>query len=249
MKVVAYLCLCMILLLCSCTQNIIYPNCRKNIDCIINKEGMYYKELCVSGICKECISDSNCQVGSICNNNKCIISLLFNSSYVLYNYCGGVFHLLKYKLENNCDFDRYYIAEGNIFTISKDLDSCVYDRENFFDKSLYCSLVRIIFFDYNKFNLTKNDIYVLNSILECSIKDLSINFIIEGHCDLEGTVEYNLALGKKRALSVYNYLMKIGIAEDRMKIISYGKDKPLISKEKILSYSKNRRTVIRIIYD
>ena len=72
-------------------------------------------------------------------------------------------------------------------------------------------------------------------------KDLS--FTIEGHADERGTREYNLALGERRANVAKDYLMTYGISENRISVISYGKERPVDSGSNPLSWSKNRRSV------
>ena len=64
---------------------------------------------------------------------------------------------------------------------------------------------------------------------------------IEGHCDERGTAEYNLALGERRALSARSYLVSLGIAQDRLRTVSYGKEFPFDPGHDESSYSKNRR--------
>ena len=64
---------------------------------------------------------------------------------------------------------------------------------------------------------------------------------IEGHCDSRGSVEYNLALGERRAKSVKNYLVSLGVDSKRMTIISYGEEKPIVNGESEDAYAKNRR--------
>ncbi|MBL7670425.1 MAG: peptidoglycan-associated lipoprotein Pal [Bdellovibrionaceae bacterium] len=64
---------------------------------------------------------------------------------------------------------------------------------------------------------------------------------IEGHCDARGSIEYNLALGERRANSVKNYLGSLGVAKDRLSTISYGEEKPLTTDETESAYAKNRR--------
>jgi len=64
---------------------------------------------------------------------------------------------------------------------------------------------------------------------------------IEGHCDSRGSVEYNLALGERRAKSVKDYLGNLGIEGKRITIISYGKEKPLELGDSEAVMSKNRR--------
>ena len=67
--------------------------------------------------------------------------------------------------------------------------------------------------------------------------------IIEGHADEQGTREYNLALGARRAAAVQDYLISQGIAPSRMKTISYGKERPLEVCSEEACYAKNRRAV------
>jgi peptidoglycan-associated lipoprotein len=64
---------------------------------------------------------------------------------------------------------------------------------------------------------------------------------IEGHCDERGTAEYNLALGERRALAARNYLVSLGIAADRVKTVSYGKEFPFDPGHTEEAWAKNRR--------
>ena len=73
-----------------------------------------------------------------------------------------------------------------------------------------------------------------------------LTFTIEGHCDERGTREYNLALGEKRATAVRDYLVIEGISPDRIRVISYGKEKPAVIGSSDMAWSKNRRAVTTI---
>ena len=64
---------------------------------------------------------------------------------------------------------------------------------------------------------------------------------IEGHCDERGTVEYNLALGARRAKAVKDYLVTLGISADRLSTISYGEELPLCRDPSESCYARNRR--------
>ena len=64
---------------------------------------------------------------------------------------------------------------------------------------------------------------------------------IEGHCDERGTVEYNLALGARRAKAVKDYLTTLGISGDRLSTISYGEELPLCREQSESCYARNRR--------
>jgi peptidoglycan-associated lipoprotein len=64
---------------------------------------------------------------------------------------------------------------------------------------------------------------------------------IEGHCDERGTVEYNLALGARRAKAVKDYLTTLGISGERLSTISYGEELPLCREQNESCYARNRR--------
>jgi peptidoglycan-associated lipoprotein len=64
---------------------------------------------------------------------------------------------------------------------------------------------------------------------------------IEGHCDERGTAEYNLALGERRAASVRSFLVSLGVAPDRLRTVSYGKEFPFDPAHNDGAWTKNRR--------
>lgn len=64
---------------------------------------------------------------------------------------------------------------------------------------------------------------------------------IEGHCDQRGTIEYNVALGERRANAVKAYMVSLGIKADRLSTISYGKEKPISNGDSEADMAKNRR--------
>jgi peptidoglycan-associated lipoprotein len=64
---------------------------------------------------------------------------------------------------------------------------------------------------------------------------------IQGHADERGSVEYNLALGERRARAAYDYLVSLGIAPDRLKTVSYGKEIPLCTDSNETCWARNRR--------
>ena len=70
---------------------------------------------------------------------------------------------------------------------------------------------------------------------------------IEGHCDSIGTVEYNLALGERRANSVRDYLQSRGIAMTRLRTVSYGEERPLADNSTAEGRAMNRRAHLAVI--
>jgi peptidoglycan-associated lipoprotein len=71
--------------------------------------------------------------------------------------------------------------------------------------------------------------------------------IVEGHCDERGSNEYNLALGERRAEAVKNYLVSLGVAETRMRTISYGEEMPLDPAGNEAAWAKNRRGHLLVV--
>ena len=102
-----------------------------------------------------------------------------------------------------------------------------------------------VYFDYDKNDiradsrdtLTK-DADVIKRILTA---DSTFTILVEGHCDERGSEEYNLALGDRRALAVKEFLVQLGVPEDRLKTISFGKERPVCTDENEACYQRNRR--------
>ena len=100
-----------------------------------------------------------------------------------------------------------------------------------------------VYFDYDSAKLDSSAKILLDSQSRFLRANTDLNFIIEGHCDERGTREYNLALGEQRATAVRDYLVIQGIDPDRIKVISYGKEKPAVVGSNTMAWSKNRRAV------
>ena len=100
-----------------------------------------------------------------------------------------------------------------------------------------------VFFATNKSSLTTASRATLRKQATYLRKNKNLNVTIEGHADERGTREYNLALGERRANAAKDYLMTYGISENRISVISYGKERPVDSGSNPLSWSKNRRSV------
>ena len=100
-----------------------------------------------------------------------------------------------------------------------------------------------VLFDYDSAKLDTSAKILLDSQSRFLRANTDLNFIIEGHCDERGTREYNLALGEQRATAVRDYLVIQGIDPDRIKVISYGKEKPAVVGSNTMAWSKNRRAV------
>jgi peptidoglycan-associated lipoprotein len=69
----------------------------------------------------------------------------------------------------------------------------------------------------------------------------SSNVVIEGNCDEQGTNEYNLALGERRAINVKEYMVNLGVNPMRIRTVSYGEERPIFSEANEMDWSQNRR--------
>jgi peptidoglycan-associated lipoprotein len=97
------------------------------------------------------------------------------------------------------------------------------------------------FFDFDDASLRSDAKTTLENNARFLETHGSAKAIVEGHCDERGSVEYNLALGERRARAAKDFLVSYGIAAARLTTISYGKERPFDSGHDESSWSKNRR--------
>ena len=98
-----------------------------------------------------------------------------------------------------------------------------------------------IHFDFDKYNIKPEDQAILKAGAPVYLKYTKYKLVIEGNCDERGTVEYNLALGQKRADVTAKHLIDLGIEKERIKTVSYGKERPLDPGHNETAWAKNRR--------
>jgi len=98
-----------------------------------------------------------------------------------------------------------------------------------------------VFFPYDSNEIAEEGRAVLAANAELMETYPSWIVTIEGHCDERGTVEYNLALGERRALAVRSYLVSLGISGDRLRIVSYGEEFPFDPRSVEEAWAQNRR--------
>jgi peptidoglycan-associated lipoprotein len=103
------------------------------------------------------------------------------------------------------------------------------------------SPLRPAFFPLDSSDLDDTGRSVVTGNVEVLKKNPQWVVTIEGHCDERGTAEYNLALGERRASAVKTYMVSLGIAPDRLRTVSYGKEFPFDQAHNDDAWSKNRR--------
>ena len=100
-----------------------------------------------------------------------------------------------------------------------------------------------VFFESDSSELTPQSIAILDKQAQWLGRYNRYAFTVEGHADERGTREYNIALGARRAQTVREYLASRGINANRMRTISYGKERPVAVCNDISCWSQNRRSV------
>jgi len=98
-----------------------------------------------------------------------------------------------------------------------------------------------VFFDFDSYALRDDARAALDADAKLLRDNPSVQITIEGHCDERGTVEYNQALGEKRAQAARDYLVGAGVDGQRIQIISYGKERPFAMGSDEASWQQNRR--------
>jgi peptidoglycan-associated lipoprotein len=103
------------------------------------------------------------------------------------------------------------------------------------------SPLKPVFFDYDSAELSPAAKSALDENASVLKKYAAWVLTIEGHCDERGTPEYNLALGERRAVAARTYLVALGVAADRLRTVSYGKEFPFDPGKDEAAWAKNRR--------
>jgi peptidoglycan-associated lipoprotein len=109
------------------------------------------------------------------------------------------------------------------------------------DEQLFAQNVKDIYFDYDKSDIRPSEQASLQADAAFLAQHPNISVTVEGHCDERGSTEYNLALGDSRASAVKNALVAAGVAADRIKSVSYGKEKPFCTESNETCWQQNRR--------
>ena len=149
---------------------------------------------------------------------------------------------------------EWAIKEKDLKAKEEEAKRALAEKEKEFEKSLVAkkypgiegevlesNLFKDIHFDFDKYDIRPGDGEILKENAALLKKHPSVKIQIEGHCDERGTVEYNLALGERRANNTKKYLLSLGISPDSISTISYGRERPLDPGHNEKAWAKNRR--------
>lgn len=101
-----------------------------------------------------------------------------------------------------------------------------------------------VFFNYDSAAVLPQAKEILDLQIQWLLNNPAVSITIEGHCDERGTREYNIALGERRAFAAKKYLTNNGVDSNRIKTISYGKERPAFFGNSREIHAKNRRAVV-----
>jgi peptidoglycan-associated lipoprotein len=168
---------------------------------------------------------------------KCILALLSLSLILTFAACGkkaakvapAQAPVVEKVEEPTPQVEKPVLSEEELFQ-QKSLEELNRDQ-----------VLKRINFDFDKYDIREDMKPILQANANWLLKFPSVQILVEGHCDERGTIEYNIALGEKRAEAAKNYLASLGMNPAKIKIISYGKSKPLVQGVDEATYFQNRR--------
>ncbi len=235
-----------------------YPNCKTDAQCKVGTGADAKSGVCVFGKCQECVKDTDCAEGQQCRDNMCFVTCADDT------VCGVSAHCEAGVCAANCE-DSSSCQDGEVcsggrcmaqITCSENNDCqtgfkcesglCVQGSAQDASAVLKCPAEYVVFFDFDKYDLKSEGVVILDQWGACLRENPVLKVTISGHTDKQGSSEYNMSLGERRARATSNYLSKSGVDDGRMHIVSYGLEKPLDPADSQEAYAKNRRSEISV---
>ena len=103
------------------------------------------------------------------------------------------------------------------------------------------SLMKTIYFDFDRYNIRPDQVQYMEANAKYLVDNPDKRILIEGHCDEQGTLEYNMALGQRRATSVGEFFVSRGVQAERLETVSRGEEMPAVQGTGDSVYALNRR--------
>ncbi len=218
-----------------------YPKCESDDQCKKSGDGKAINEYCLFGQCQQCAKDTQCGAGQKCNKGRCEQTCTSDGQCGAGNICEAS-RCMKAQCTTNdacgtgatCELGRCK-RPGAGGTGGTDGGGAG------IDPSMKCETKARVGFDFNAADLRPDGRASLDNMARCLTKNTGWRLTIEGHADERGTPEFNLSLGESRAKSIKKYLTALGVADNRVKVISYGEEKPVDNSGTEDAWAQNRR--------
>ncbi|MEL7369765.1 MAG: OmpA family protein [Myxococcota bacterium] len=221
-----------------------YPKCDTDSHCADKGE------VCVSGQCQQCRDDSSCGEGQQCNGGRCEAKpeCSKNADCQGNLVCKSGACKQECAAAADCGDGMKCLANRCVDQLACNGDAdcsggmeCVNARcsEPVNASSSLC-VYPTVQFAFNRWALTADAQSKLEGVAAC-LKEKAGTLTIEGHADERGTEEYNLALGERRARAVRDYLRRLGVASNKLEVISKGELEPVNPASNETAWSENRR--------
>ncbi|WP_320169479.1 peptidoglycan-associated lipoprotein Pal [Maridesulfovibrio sp.] len=152
----------------------------------------------------------------------------------------------RQRLEEQARLEREKALQEQALAESAQAAEAAAAKKQFDDAVV--ELGNMIHFDFDSFEIKPEYRPLLQSKAEILKKYDKVTMVIEGYCDERGTEEYNLALGERRARAAYEFLILLGVAPERLSIVSYGEEDPVDPAHNETAWAKNRRAQFRLAY-
>jgi peptidoglycan-associated lipoprotein len=212
-----------------------YPKCEKDDHCKKGKDGKAINEYCLFGQCQQCAKDSHCTAGEKCNRGRCEETCISDEQ------CGtGKMCEASSCVPVECS-DTQPCSGSMVCQAGRCAAATTGNNTTGNGETLNCSKRQTVLFDFNVSDLRSDARQVLDTLAKCMTRSADWQLTVEGHADDRGTTEYNLQLGDRRAGSVKEYLVRLGVPKNRVKAISYGEEKPVDHSGTEEGWTRNRR--------
>lgn len=235
-------------LLGACRQ---YPECKRDSHCVDYDRGTPY---CIDRTCRECQDDANCGFCQQCSGYACVQipgCCADNSDCPSPQICRDGRCGAECLSDAECGPNERCLSGECVQAECRTDDQCPDGMrcENYTcvtpPDTTPCAnrTFNPILFDFDEHVLRADQVRNAEWALAC-YERFEGNTDVEGHCDERGTVEYNLALGDRRARTIRSWLEDNGVDRARMNKVSYGENRPVATGHNESSWSQNRRVQI-----
>ncbi|MDR2033318.1 MAG: OmpA family protein [Helicobacteraceae bacterium] len=173
---------------------------------------------------------------------KLIFTGILATTLIALAGCGSKAEVVPSEETTTTEEDTTTVEDGDEVTtegveeLEGDEDTATYSGEK----------LPVVYFDFDRFEIRADQQDSISDIAS-AVSGGGATFRIEGNCDEWGTEEYNYALGLKRAKSVQDALVRAGVSESQLTLISYGESNPVCAQSNANCWRENRRVEVTVL--